>query len=112
MSAKAKTDEPKFVLLSFGKENNFVNWRNFPIDACTSEFGFQEIVLENMEMSRLYIPRAIVAADYRKCNWLMPEVLASLNNAALITLRVEAEKDRNKEVRQLRLNAPKFYNQL
>ena len=42
----------------------------------------------------------------------MPEVLASLNNAALITLRVEAEKDRNKEVRQLRLNAPKFYNQL
>ena len=42
MSAKAKTDERKFVLLSFGKENNFVNWRNFPIDACTSEFGFQE----------------------------------------------------------------------
>ena len=42
----------------------------------------------------------------------MPEVLASLDNAALTTLRVEAEKDRNKEVRQLRLNAPKFYNQL
>ena len=42
----------------------------------------------------------------------MPEVLASLNNAVLITLRVEAEKDRNKEVRQLRLNASKFYNQL
>ena len=42
----------------------------------------------------------------------MPEVLASLNNAALTTLRVEAEKDRNKEVRQLRLNAPQFYNQL
>ena len=42
----------------------------------------------------------------------MPEVLASLDNAALTTLRVEAEEDRNKEVRQLRLNAPKFYNQL
>ena len=47
MSAKAKTDERKFVLLSFGKENNFVNWRNFPIDACTSEFGFQENIFEN-----------------------------------------------------------------
>ena len=39
----------------------------------------------------------------------MPKVLASLNNSALTTLRVEAEKDRkNKEVRQLRLNASKF----
>ena len=47
MSAKAKTDEPKFLLLSFRKGNNFVSWRNFPIDACTSEFGFQENILEN-----------------------------------------------------------------
>ena len=61
MSAKAKTDERKFVLLSFGKENNFVNWRNFPIDACTSEFGFQANILKN---GVVYIPRAIVAADY------------------------------------------------
>ena len=43
MSAKAKTDEPKFLLLSFVKENNFVSW----IDACTREFGFQENILEN-----------------------------------------------------------------
>ena len=42
----------------------------------------------------------------------MPAALASCNNAALAPLRVEAEKDRNKKVRQLRLNAPKFYNQL
>ena len=42
----------------------------------------------------------------------LPEPLADLNNAALATLRVEAEKDRNKEVRQLRLNSPKFYNQI
>ena len=41
-----------------------------------------------------------------------PEPLAALNNAALASLRVEAEKDRNKEVRQLRLSAPKFFNQL
>ena len=41
-----------------------------------------------------------------------PEPLAALKNAALATLRVEAEKDRSKEVRQLRLNALKFYNQL
>ena len=41
-----------------------------------------------------------------------PEPLAALKNAALATLRVEAEKNRSKEVRQLRLNALKFYNQL
>ena len=41
-----------------------------------------------------------------------PEPLAALNNAVLATLRVEAAIDQNKDVRQLRLNAPKFYNQL
>ena len=61
MSAKAKTDEPKFLLLSFRKGNNFVSWRNFPIDVCTSEFGFQANILKN---GVVYIPRAIVAADY------------------------------------------------
>ena len=39
-----------------------------------------------------------------------PEPLAALNNAVLATLRVEAEKDRSKEVRQVRLNELKFYN--
>ena len=42
MSAKAKSDEPKSVLLRFGKENNFVSWKNFQIDACTREFVFKQ----------------------------------------------------------------------
>ena len=37
-----------------------------------------------------------------------PEPLAPLNNAALAALRVEAEKDGKKEVRQLRLGALNF----
>ena len=31
MSAKAKTDEVKSIILRFGKENNFVTWKNSPI---------------------------------------------------------------------------------
>ena len=118
MSAKAKSDEPKSALLRFGKENNFVSWRNSQIDACTREFSFQVNVLKN---GITYILRAVVAADYTPAVEIENEIeggsdvsepLTALNNAALSTLRVETEKDRNKEVRQLRLNSPKFYNQL
>ena len=107
MSAKAKSDEPKSVLLRFGKENNFVSWKNFQIDACTREFGFQANVLKN---GITYIPRPVVAADYTPAVEIeneieggadVPEPLAALNNTALATLRVEAEKDRNKEVKKL-----------
>ena len=61
MSAKAKSDESKSVLLRFGKETNFVSWKNFQIDACSREFGFLANVLKN---GITYIPRAVVAADY------------------------------------------------
>ena len=53
-----------------------------------------------------YVPRAVVAADYMPAADAeveiedgadAPEPLAALNNAALATLRVEAEKDRNKQ---------------
>ena len=66
-----------------------------------------------------YIPRAVVAADFTPAVEIeneikggadVPEPLAALNNTALATLRVEAKKDRNKEVRQLRLNSPKFFD--
>ena len=118
MSTKTKTDETKSVILRFGKENNFNSWKIFQIAACTREFGFQANVLKN---GITYTPRAVVAEDYMPAVEVAvvieggvdaPEPLAPLNNAALATLRVEAEKDRNKEVRQLRLNAPKFFNQL
>ena len=58
MSAKAKTDEPKSVILRFGKENNFVSWRNFQIDACTREFDFQT---NDLKDGVVYIPRAVVS---------------------------------------------------
>ena len=112
MSTKIKTDETKSVMLKFGKENSFNSWKIFQIDACTREFGVQANVLKN---GITYIPRAVVADDYMPALEVAvvieggvdaPEPLAPLDNAALATSRVEAEKDRNKEVRQLRLNAP------
>ena len=108
MSTKTKTDETKYLILSFGKENNFNSYKIFRIDACTREFGFQANVLENG------ITRAVVAEDCMPAVEVAvvieggvgaPEPLAPLNNAALATWRVEAEKNRNKEVQRLRLNA-------
>lgn len=53
-----------------------------------------------------YVPPAIVAADYT------PPVVAgkaALAAAALTLLRVDAEKQRNKEVLQLKQTMPKFF---
>ena len=95
MSAKAKTDEPKSVVLRFEKENNFVSWRNFQIDACTRDFGIQANVLKN---GIVYILRAVVAAEYVPAAEIKneigdgengPEPLAALNNAALALLGSE-----------------------
>ena len=62
-------------------------------------------------MAADYMPAAVIENEIEDGEY-GPEPLAALNNAALATLRVKAKKDRNEEVRQLRLNAPKFYNQL
>ena len=54
----------------------------------------------------IYVPPAVVAADYTPA---VIEGEPALTAASLATLRLEAEKQRNKEVHQLKLSMPKFY---
>ena len=54
----------------------------------------------------IYVPQAVVAADYTPA---VIEGEPALTAASLATLRLEAEKQRNNEVHQLKLSIPKFY---
>ena len=101
-TAKSEVSTGK-VFLQFGKENNFHAWRLSQIDRCSIEYGFQANVLKN---NVPYVPPAIVPADYTP-----PAVAgeAALAAAALGLLRVDAEKQRNKEVLRLKQTMPKFY---
>ena len=75
----------------------------FFFDRCSIEFGFQANVLKS---NVIYVPPAVAAADYT------PAIIGgkpALTAASLATLRLEAEKQRNKEVHQLKLSKPKFY---
>jgi hypothetical protein len=94
---------PAKVSLQFGKANNFHVWRLFQFDRCSIKFGFQANVLKN---NVPFVPPAIVAADYTPL--LAPEE-AQLPAAALALLRVDVEKQRNKEVLRLKQTMPKFY---
>jgi predicted lactoylglutathione lyase len=91
------------LILQFGKENNFTAWKLSQIDRCSIEFGYQANVLKN---NVAYVPPAIAAADYT------PPAIegeAALSSAALTQLRVDAEKQRNKEVLRLKQTMPKFF---
>ena len=77
MSAKAKTDEPKFVLLSFGKENNFVSWINFPIDACAIDELFRlcrggsepkYIEKQLKHMLQHFMVEVLKCVDWKQCD--------------------------------------------
>ena len=101
--SKAKAEVAKSQLyLQFGVMNNFNTWRLHQIDRCSIEFGFQANVLRNNVQ---YVPPGVVASDYT------PEVVEgepALTAASLVTLRLEAEKQRNKEIHMLKLSMPKF----
>ena len=102
--SKAKAEVAKSQLyLQFGMTNNFNTWRLHQIDRCSIEFGFQANVLKNNVQ---YVPPGVVASDYT------PEVVEgepALTAASLVTLRLEAEKQRNKEIHMLKLSMPKFF---
>ena len=106
-SSKSKSEDVKVrVILQFGAGNNFETWRLHAIDKCSIEFGFQANILKN---NVVYVPPGITAADYT------PAIIAGespLSAASLATLRLEAEKQRNKEIHQLKLSMPKFFSTL
>ena len=101
---KAKAEIAKSQLyLQFGVTNNFNTCRLHQIDRCSIESEFQANALKN---NVRYVPPGVVASDYT------PEVVEgepALTAASLVTLRLETEKQRNKEVHQLKLSMPKFY---
>ena len=73
------------------------------IDRCSIEFGFQANVLKIFVN---YVPRAVAAADYTPA---IIEGEPALTAASLATLRLGAEKQRNKKNHQLKLSMPKIY---
>ena len=94
---KSKSEDLKSKpFLQFGTLNNCNTWRLSQIDCCSIEFGFQANVLKN---NVIYIPPAVAAADYAP----------AIFEGERLQRRLEAEKQRNKEVHQLNLSMPKFY---
>ena len=101
-AAKSETVVIK-IYLQFGKANNFQLWKTYQLNHRSIEFGFQANVIKN---NVPYIPRAIVPADYTPP---LGSGEPALTAAALVLLRVNTEKQRNKEILQLKLSMPKFY---
>jgi hypothetical protein len=57
-----------------------------------------------------YMPRPVVESDYMPAvSEDAAEELPALSAASVATLRLEAEKERNKEVRALKLALPRLY---
>ena len=103
-TTKPKSEDVKGkVILQIGAANNFNTWRLYQIDRCSIDFGFQANILKN---NVIYVPPAVVAADYTPA---IIEGEPAITATALATLRLEAEKQRNKEVHQLKLSMPKFF---
>ena len=103
-STKSKSEDTKSkVILQFGTGNNFNTWRLCQIDRCGIEYGFQANVLKT---SVAYVPPAVTAIDYTP-----PAIEGepALTAASLATLRLEAERQRNKEIHMLKLSMPKFF---
>jgi hypothetical protein len=71
------------------------------------EYGFQANV---MKTGVAYMPRAVIESDYMPAvSEDAAEELPALSAASVATLRLEAEKERNKEVRALKLALPRLY---
>ena len=102
-NVKPSSEEKGKLMLLFGKANNFPQWKLCQIDICVKEFGFQANVLKN---NVAYVPPAVTAADYTPA---MLEGEPALTAAAITSLRVDAERQRNKEISKLKQNAPNFY---
>ena len=95
------------TMLQFGRQNNFMAWKLDRTNVCCKEFGFLANVLKTNEP---YVPAAVQPADY------MPapaaegeEPLPPLGAAAIAGLRLDSEKQRNKVIAKLKVEAPKSY---
>ena len=95
------------TMMQFGRQNNFMAWKPERTNVCCKEFGFLANVLKTNEP---YVPAAIQPADY------MPapaaggeEPLPPLGAAAIAGLRLDSEKQRNKVIAKLKVEAPKLY---
>ena len=95
------------TMLLFGRMNNFMSWKSERLNVCCKEFGFLANVLKTNEP---YLPEAVKPIDY------MPAVaqegdepLPALGAAAIVALRLEAEKQRNKIICKLKSDAPRLY---
>ena len=111
-SVTSAKSEERSMILQFGKSNNFQEWRLRQIDVCGKEFGFLANV---MKTNVPYVPPAVVPTDYTPAAPVDGEAQAGqagLNAAAIALLRVDAEKQRNKEISKLKQISPKFYAHL
>jgi hypothetical protein len=95
------------TMLQFGRTTNFMAWKLERVNICCKEFGFLANVLKT---NLPYVPDAVQPEDY------MPaaaeegaDALPALGVAAIAGLRLEAEKQWNKTVAKLKIDAPKFY---
>ena len=94
-------------MLQFGRQNNFMAWKLERINVCCKEFGFLANVLKTNEP---YVPAAVQPADYMPAP--QPEgedPLPALGAAAIAGLRLDSEKQRNKVIAKLKIEAPKLY---
>jgi hypothetical protein len=106
LSTEPEAKRPALILRC-GKFNNFIAWKHEQMEQCAVEYGFQANV---MKTGVAYMPRPVVESDYMPAvSEDVAEELPALSAASVATLRLEAEKERNKEVRALKLALPRLY---
>jgi hypothetical protein len=95
------------TMLQFCRTNNFVAWKLERVNFCCKEFGFLANVLKT---NLPYVLDAVQPEDYMPATAEAgADALPALGVAAIAGLRLEAEKQRNKTVAKLKIDAPKLY---
>jgi hypothetical protein len=102
--AVVKDNAGKRVTLEWsGQQNNFIAWREQTYNECKEEFGKLATVVKT---GVGYTIPPLVAADYEP-PVADGEVALAANQMTI--LRLEAEKERQKEVRKMKQNEPKMF---
>lgn len=102
--ASESSASPPIDMLKCGADNNFPKWRQAMQKLLFEKYGdMAEVTRSNVP----YVPPMVEEEDYLPA---ARDGVPAMSAANIAKLRFEAEKDRNKQVRQIKADLSKMYN--
>jgi hypothetical protein len=95
--AISKADAKEVVMLN---KENYLLWKKFALNHFREIFGKHANVLKD---GKKFVPPPIKDSDY------LPDNMEGVTDKHIVNLRMECQKERNKELAELRRNDPKLY---